>query len=410
MIAVSPFAPDSFPVMPPLFGVRLASGAFAIRYEDRSDLLLVEMTPRTTVAGVFTRSRTAAAPVAWCRKARRGGLAQGLVVNSGNANAFTGGDGGRAVDRTVEGAADLLSCRPSKVFVASTGVIGEPLPYEKIVSALPLLKERLSDAPWEAAARAIMTTDTYPKGVTRGADIGGVPVTLNGIAKGSGMIAPDMATMLAFLFTDAAIPSDVLQALLAEAVPGSFNSITVDGDTSTSDTVLLFATGAGSAHAEIHGVDDPRLRDFREKLDAVAVSLAQQIVRDGEGVRKFVTITVTGAAGVDAARRIGLAIANSPLVKTAVAGADANWGRIVMAVGKAGEDIRQERLAIRIGGVPVAEGGGAVSGYDEVPVARHMQGTEIDIAVDVGVGSGSATVWTGDLTHAYIDINADYRT
>ncbi len=410
MTKVSPLAPERFPDLPIVQGVRLAAGTCGLGYKGRNDLMLAELAPGTAVAGVLTRSLTASAPVEWVRKALRGGSARALVVNAGNANAFTGRAGAKAVERTVEAAADLFPCRPSTVFLASTGVIGEPISGQQIVAALPALKGALRENAWEEAAAAIMTTDTYPKGATRTALIGGVEVTINGIAKGSGMIGPDMATMLAFVFTDAAIPADVLQALTRRAVDRSFNCITVDGDTSTSDTVLVFATAAGAGHRPVGSAGDGHLRHFRRRLEEVMVDLAQQIVRDGEGATKFVTITLTGAASTRAARRIGLAIGNSPLVKTAIAGGDANWGRIVMAVGKAGEKADRDRLSIRIGGCPVAENGAPVPGYDEGPVARHMRGREVDIAVDVGVGRGRATVWTCDLTHGYIDINADYRS
>ncbi|MFQ5763579.1 MAG: bifunctional glutamate N-acetyltransferase/amino-acid acetyltransferase ArgJ [Rhodospirillales bacterium] len=406
----SPLAPKSFPRMPAVPGVTLAAGACGLHKRGRSDLMLAETASGTTVAGVFTRSLTASAPVQWCRKALAGGQARGLVVNAANANAFTGAHGMEAVERTVEAVADQLACRPSKIFAASTGVIGEPLSYEKIIGALPGLKAELSPNAWEAAAKAIMTTDTFPKGATRTAAIGGVEVTINGIAKGSGMIAPDMATMLAFAFTDATLPAPVLQALLADAVDRSFNRITVDSDTSTSDSVLLFATGAGGEHRPIEDAADGGLDDFRAALSALTLDLAHQVVRDGEGASRFIAVTVTGAETDAAARRIAFAIANSPLVKTAVAGADANWGRIIMAVGKAGEKVAPEKLSVAIGGVPVARGGGAVPGYAETPVARHMKGDEIAIDVDVGVGGGRATVWTCDLTHGYIEINADYRT
>ncbi|MEE8274370.1 MAG: bifunctional glutamate N-acetyltransferase/amino-acid acetyltransferase ArgJ, partial [Alphaproteobacteria bacterium] len=325
-------------------------------------------------------------------------------------NAFTGPAGTAAVETTAGEAARLMDCAAEEVFVASTGVIGEPLPTERIVAALPDLAGALAPGDWEAAARAIMTTDTYPKGAAARVAIDGVPVAVAGIAKGSGMIAPDMATMLAFLFTDAALPAGVLEDLLGAAVDRSFHCITVDGDTSTSDTVLLFATGAGEGHAEPAAADAPRLEGLRAALESVCLDLAQQVVRDGEGAQKFVAIAVSGAATDAAARRIGLAIANSPLVKTAIAGSDANWGRIVMAVGKAGEAIDPERLTIGVGGVRITEAGGRADGYDEAPVAAHMAGRDIEIAVDVGVGEGSATVWTCDLTHGYIDINADYRS
>ena len=408
MTTPSPLAPEQFPALPALAGVRLAVGEAAVRYEGRIDLLLVELHPETTVAGVFTRSLTASAPVEWCRKALVGGIAQGLVVNSGNSNAFTGKLGVASVERTVEAAADLLSCRPSKIFAASTGVIGEPMADHKITDALPSLYENLAADAWQAAAQAIMTTDTFPKGATATADVGGVTVTLNGIAKGSGMIAPDMATMLSFVFTDAAIAAPVLQEMLNHGAAASFNCITVDSDTSTSDTLMLFATGA-AGNDEITTLDDPRLQGFRAALDTLLIDLACQVVRDGEGASKFVTITVSGADDHRAARIIGLAIANSPLVKTAIAGEDANWGRIVMAVGKSGERADRDLLAISIGGVRVAAEGMVVSGYDEAPVAAHMKGPEISIDVDIGLGDGRATVWTCDLTRGYIDINADYR-
>ncbi len=409
MVERSPLAPARFPGLPPVKGVRLGATNCGIRDRGSPDLLLATLARGTVVAGVFTRSLTASAPVEWCRAALPGGRARAIIANSGNANAFTGKAGAASVARTVEAVARLLGCRKREVFVASTGVIGEPLPEDKIIAALPRLHEALSDEAWGSAAQAIMTTDTFAKGATRTAAIGGDRVVINGIAKGSGMIAPDMATMLAFLFTDAAIPVDVLQPLLARANARSFNSITVDGDTSTSDTALLAATGR-ARHRAVASPGDPHLRDFRLKLEDLAEDLAQQIVRDGEGAEKLVTVTVTGAASERAARRIGLAIANSPLVKTAIAGGDANWGRIVMAVGKAGEKVDPERLAIRIGGVLVAVNGAVHPDYDEAPVAAHMKGREIDIEVDVGVGRGRAVVWTCDLTHRYITINAEYWT
>ena len=405
----SPLAPSEAPRLPDIAGVRLAAAACEIRYKARSDVCLIALDPGTTVAGVLTRSLTAAAPVDWCRKALAGGGARAVVVNAGNANAFTGAQGEATVEGTVAEAARLMDCQPDEVFVASTGVIGEPLPTERLTGALAGLSENLDPSAWPAAAEAIMTTDTFPKLATRKTEIAGRPVTLNGICKGSGMIAPDMATMLGFVFTDAAIPAPVLQRLLGEATEVSFNAITVDGDTSTSDTVLLCATGKAGNPLPA-GPDDPALKDFGAALKDLMIELAQLIVRDGEGAQKFVTIRVSGAESRAAARRIGLAIGNSPLVKTAIAGADANWGRIVMAVGKAGERADRDRLAIRIGGCEVTRDGLAVPGYDEAPVARHMQGQEIEIEVDVGVGDGAATVWTCDLTHAYIDINADYRS
>lgn len=406
---ISPLAPARFPALPPLAGVRFATGACGVRYRDRTDVLLAELAPGATVAGVFTRSLTRSAPVDWCRTAVAGGRGRAVVVNSGNANAFTGRAGVASVKRTAAAAARLFACPARQVFVASTGVIGEPLPDERITRRLPEIKARLGADSWEAAARAIMTTDTFPKGATRTARIGDATVTLNGICKGAGMIAPDMATMLCFVFTDARIPAAALRAMLARGVDRSFNCITVDGDTSTSDTLLLFATGQ-ARHPTVRAAGDPLLRDFRRQLDSLLVDLAQQVARDGEGASKFIAVTVNGAASSRAARRIGLAIANSPLVKTAIAGEDANWGRIVMAVGKSGERADRDKLAIAIGGVPVARRGGVVPGYDEAPVAAHMKGREIDIVVDVGVGRGAATVWTCDLTHEFIAINADYRS
>ncbi|MFO1129605.1 MAG: bifunctional glutamate N-acetyltransferase/amino-acid acetyltransferase ArgJ [Rhodospirillales bacterium] len=406
---ISPFAPPRFPDLPPVSGLRLGVTAAGLRYRDRSDLLLAGFAEGTAVAGSFTRSQTAAAPVLWCREALAAGKAAALIVNAGNANAFTGRPGEVAVGATVDGVAGLFGCAREQVFVASTGVIGEVLPADRLLAALPKAAARLGGDGWETAARAIATTDTFPKGAGATCEIAGRPVALAGIAKGSGMIAPDMATMLAFVFTDAAIASPCLQWLLADAVARSFNSITVDGDTSTNDTVLLFATG-GAGHPPVDDPDDVALGSFREALDRVCQDLARQIVEDGEGISKFVTVRVTGAEGSAAARTIALAIANSPLVKTAIAGADANWGRIVMAVGKAGERIDRDRLAIRIGGVLITADGGPLAGYDEVPVAAHMRGRRIEIGVDVGVGHGEATIWTGDLTHRYIEINADYRS
>jgi len=405
----SPLAPARFPDLPPIAGARLATRACGIRYKDRADACLIELAAGATVAGVLTRSLTASAPVLWCRKALVGGRVRAILINAGNANAFTGSAGTDSVDRSVAAVVRALKCKPREVFVASTGVIGEPMPDKLLTGALTGLRTDLAADAWSTAAQAIMTTDTYPKGATRQAEIGGVPVTLNGIAKGSGMIAPDMATMLSFVVTDAKIPAKMLQALLKPAADASFNSITVDSDTSTSDTLLLCATGAAK-HRRMSSVADPLLRGFRAALGDLLCDLAHQVVRDGEGAQKFVTIEVAGAATRRAARRIGLAIGNSPLVKTAIAGEDANWGRIVMAVGKAGERADRDRLAIAIGGVAVARNGRVVPGYDEAPVARHMQGREIHIAVDVGIGRGKATVWTCDLTHGYIDINADYRS
>ena len=407
MNTVSPLAPGRFPDLPEIGGVRVATVEAGIRYKGRDDLLLVELAPGTAIAGALTRSLTASAPVDWCREALPGGRARAIVVNSGNANAFTGRVGKTAVEHTVAAAATALGCAEREVFVSSTGVIGEPLPAEStIVQKLPGLAQALASGNWDRAAGAIMTTDTFPKGASATAKIGGRTVRIAGIAKGSGMIAPDMATMLAYVFTDAAVPPDLLQRLTSRAVERSFNAITVDSDTSTSDTVLVAATGAAGNPPP----DAAMLRGFARALEAVCRDLAHQIVRDGEGASKFVEIAVTGAASARAAKRIGLAIANSPLVKTAIAGEDANWGRIVMAVGKAGEKADRDALRIGIGGVEITRGGQVVPDYDETPVARHMQGQDIRIAVDIGVGRGKATVWTCDLTHGYIDINGSYRS
>ncbi len=408
-LEVSPLAPKRFPTLPEIAGVQFATAACGVKYKGRPDVCLMVLDPGSTVAGVLTKSKCPSAPVDWCRDRLKGGKARALLVNSGNANAFTGKTGETSVKRVVQAVAGALGCRPQDVLAASTGVIGVPLPTERIIKTVKGLPKKLKPGGWTTAARAIMTTDTYPKGALRKAEIGGKPVMLAGIAKGSGMIAPDMGTMLSFAFTDARLPAPVLQALLRQAADRTFNCITVDGDTSTSDTLLFGATGKAK-HPRINDPRDPRLADFRLALEELLRDLAQQVVRDGEGASKFITINVRGAASQGAARRIGLAIGNSPLVKTAIAGEDANWGRIVMAVGKSGERADRDRLAIAIGGVQVAEAGEVVPGYDEAPVARHMKGSSIDIDVDIGIGRGRATVWTCDLTHGYISINADYRS
>jgi glutamate N-acetyltransferase/amino-acid N-acetyltransferase len=405
----SPLAPERFPDMPAIAGVRLAAGAAGLRYLGRPDLLLVELAQGTAVAGLLTRSRVPGHPVTWCRAILPRGRARGLVVNAGNANVLVGAAGDAAVRVEAETAAALLGCAPEDVFVASTGVIGEPLPVDKITQALPGLCEALALPGWREAAEAIRTTDTFAKGACARARIGAAEVTVAGIAKGSGMIQPDMATMLAFLFTDATLPAAILQPLLEAACDRSFHAITVDSDTSTSDTLLLFATGQ-ARHPVPRGADDALLESFRTALGQVARELALQVVRDGEGASKLIAITVRGASDDGSARRIGLAIANSPLVKTAIAGADANWGRIAMAVGKAGEPVELAHLAISFGGHAVAQGGARVPDLDEAPVAAHLEGRKIEITVGVGSGPGAATVWTCDLTHNYIAINADYRS
>ena len=388
-------------------GVRLAVGEAGIRYKGRTDVLLAEFAEGTTVAGVFTKNLCPGAPVTYCREVLQGGIARGLVVNAGNANVFNGIAGIRAVEATAAAAAGTLQVAPETIFLASTGVIGEPLPAQKIVAVMDRLKADLRPDRLAEAARAIMTTDTFPKAATRTARLGGTEVRITGIAKGSGMIAPDMATMLSFIFTDAAIPAPALQAMLTKSVDHSFNAITIDSDTSTSDTVLLFATG----QAGNKPTDDPKqLADFRRALGEVTHDLAMLVVRDGEGAAKLIEITVDGAVSNHSAKRIALSIANSPLVKTAIAGEDANWGRIVMAVGKAGEPADRDKLAIAVGGTWMAKAGGVVPGYNEAPVVAHMRGREIKIDVDLGLGQGRATVWTCDLTHGYIDINGSYRS
>ena len=404
-IPTSPLALP-LPALPPVAGVRLAVGQAGIRYQGRDDVLLATFAEGTTVAGVFTKNLCPGAPVTWCREMLPGGQARGLVVNAGNANVFNGVAGQRAVEATAKSAAETIGAPRETIFLASTGVIGEPMPAHKIVGVMQSLYGK-PESGLADAARAIMTTDTFPKAATRKARLGGIEVQISGIAKGSGMIAPDMATMLAFLFTDAAIPAPALQAMLAKGVDHSFNCITIASDTSTSDTVLLFATG----QARNKPTDDPAaLADFRRALGEVLHDLAMLVVRDGEGAQKLVKITVDGAVSNHSARRIGLAIANSPLVKTAIAGEDANWGRIVMAVGKAGEPADRDKLAIAVGGTWMAKAGGVVPGYNEAPVVAHMKGREIDIEVDIGLGTGRATVWTCDLTHGYIDINGSYRS
>jgi glutamate N-acetyltransferase/amino-acid N-acetyltransferase len=408
-LKVSPLAPAGFPALPVVPGVRFATANCGIRYKGRDDLMVAALDEGTTVAGVLTRSLTASAPVLWCRRALAGGRARAMVVNSGNSNAFTGKAGDAFVRATLEAAARLVGCREEEVFLASTGVIGQPMPPDLIARSIPGLEGRFSAEAWEPAARAIMTTDTFPKASARKARIDGTEVTVAGFCKGSGMIAPDMATMLGFVFTDAAVAAPALQALLSASTERSFNAVTVDGDTSTSDTVLLAATGK-AGNAPVADAADPRLADFARALDEVMVELAQLIVRDGEGATKFVTVRVEGAESDAAAKRIGLSIANSPLVKTAIAGEDANWGRIVMAIGKAGERAERDLIRISIGGVLICADGMQVPGYDEAPVAAHMKGQEVDVLVELGIGAGKATVWTCDLTHGYIDINGSYRS
>jgi len=410
MLDISPLAPADLPAMPPIPGVRIATMNSGIKYKGRDDVLLMTFDAGSVMAGVVTKSKTRSAPVEHCVDAlAAGGGARALVVNAGNANAFTGRSGDIVVTRTVETAAAALGCASMEVYVSSTGVIGEPVPENVIPNCVKALVGSLSEDGWDRAAIAIGTTDTFAKYATRTAKIAGVEVRLNGIVKGSGMIAPDMATMLGYMATDAAIPQPILQTLLSRAVDKSFNCITVDSDTSTSDTVLLAATGkAGNAPPASH--NDPALKDFKRALQEICTELAQLVVKDGEGATKFIEIRVVGATSPGAAKQIGLAVANSPLVKTAIAGEDANWGRIVMAVGKSGARAERDKLRILIGGSEITANGMVVEGYDEAPVAAHMQGQNIDIEVDIGLGRGRATVWTCDLTHGYITINADYRS
>jgi glutamate N-acetyltransferase/amino-acid N-acetyltransferase len=408
----SPFAPARLPDMPVVPGVRLAACEAGIRYKGRTDLMLALLDPGTTAAGVLTRSKTCSAPVLWCRANLKGGKARALVVNSGNANAFTGKRGSEAARITAEAAAKAVGCGTDEVYLSSTGVIGEPLDAGKFSHLLGDLAAKANATAWHEAARAIMTTDTFPKLATRRIALGGTEVVINGFAKGAGMIAPDMATLLVYVFTDAAIAPGPLQAMLAAGTDKSFNSITVDSDTSTSDTLLLFATGKAVARGArpIESADSADGRRFAAALADLLHELALWVVKDGEGASKLVRIDVAGAESDAAARRIGFAIANSPLVKTAIAGEDPNWGRVVMAVGKSGEAADRDRLSIRFGDIQVAKEGERAPTYDEATVARYMKGREIDILVDLGLGAGQATVWTCDLTHDYISINADYRS
>ena len=402
---VSPLAPAAFPALPVIGGVRFAAAAAGVRYKGRTDVMLAELAGGTTVAGVFTRSATRSAPVLDCQAknaAPTGGRAA-ILVNSGNSNAFTGQKGREAVTNICAAVAEGMGIAAERVFTSSTGVIGEPLPWERITARIADLRDGLSPDAMEAAARAIMTTDTFPKGAAAEVAVGGRTVRIAGIAKGSGMIAPDMGTMLVYVFTDAVIAHDPLQELVSAITERTFNCITVDSDTSTSDTLLVAATGAS-------GVDVTGDAAFAAALEGVMLDLALQVVRDGEGATKFVTVEVTGAATDADARKVGLAIANSPLVKTAIAGEDANWGRIVMAVGKSGATADRDRLSIRFGDVWVARDGWRVPEYSEEAATACMKRQEIEIGVDLGIGAGRARVWTCDLTHGYIDINADYRS
>jgi glutamate N-acetyltransferase / amino-acid N-acetyltransferase len=411
-LSISPLAPAQFPEMPPVAGVRFATAAAGIRYPGRTDVLLALFQEATAVAGVFTRSKCPSAPVDWCRAHLKRGHAAALVVNSGNANAFTGRHGRDATRMTAQLVARAAGCRDSQVFLASTGVIGEPLDAAKFGTVMGELVTSAAPGGWQNAAKAIMTTDTFPKGAAAIARFGATPVTVCGIAKGAGMIAPDMATMLSFVFTDAPISSRVLQNLLKQGVTDTFNAVTIDGDTSTSDTLLAFATGAAGARGmqKITTLSDQRLPAMRKAFDAVLGNLAEQVARDGEGARKLIEIIVEGAVSKSSARKIALSIANSPLVKTAIAGEDANWGRVVMAVGKAGEPANRDRLSIWFGGVRVAHNGERDPDYDEDAVSSAMKRPEILLKVALGLGRGHDRVLTCDLTKEYVAINGDYRS
>ena len=409
---ISPFAAKSLPAMPRIDGVRFATCEAGIRYKNRTDLLLGVFDPGTVAAGVLTQSKTASAPVLWCRENLKSGSARALVVNSGNANAFTGQRGRDAVQTTAEAASMAGNCRLPEVYIASTGVIGEPMDASKFADQLAQLGKAAKPDGFEAAARAIMTTDTYPKLATRTVKIGATDVHINGFCKGAGMIAPDMATMLCFIFTDAAIGQPLLQRLVSALSDQTFNCITIDGDTSTSDTLLVFATGAAAKRgaSAITDMADPACGAFAGALRQVMHDLALQVVRDGEGLSKFVTFEVWGAENDRAARRIAFSCANSPILKTAIAGEDPNWGRVVMAVGKSGEAADRDRLSIWFGPHLVARNGERAPEYVEKTVAAYMKNPEIVIRVDVGISGGHATVWTCDLTHDYVTINADYRS
>ena len=403
--AVSPLAPDHFPQLPVIEGVRFATIAAVVRYQGRTDVMLAVLAPGSTVAGAFTKSATRAAPVLDCQ-AKIGGVSEdgaAILVNSGNANAFTGKNGVAAVEAITAAVAEVCGISQSRVFTSSTGVIGEPLPHERVTAVLPQLQSKLDPEGISDAAKAIMTTDTFPKGAREEIEIDGKAVSIAGIAKGSGMIAPDMATMLVYIFTDAIVSQSALQKMLSRHTETTFNCITVDSDTSTSDSLILAATGAS-------GVDASESGAFSDALYRVMLNLAHQVVQDGEGATKFVEIAVTGAATDEDAKIHGMAIANSPLIKTAIAGQDPNWGRVVMAIGKSGAAADRDRLSIRFGDIEVAKEGWRSPNYSEEAAAAHMKGQNIVIGVDLGIGEGKATVWTCDLTHGYIDINADYRS
>jgi len=410
--AVSPLAPTEVPEMPMIPGVRLATAAAGIRYKGRTDVLLAVMDKGTSVAGVFTKSKCPSAPVEWCRAKLKTGQARALVVNSGNANAFTGKTGRAATTLTAALAAKAVGCSANEVYLASTGVIGEPLDATKFDGVLGTLAESAAPADWMNAAKAIMTTDTFPKVATATVKLGKAKVTINGMAKGAGMIMPDMATMLSFVFTDAPLSSSVLQSLLKSGVEDTFNALTIDSDTSTSDTLLAFATGAAAAHGapKITRASDVRLKAFTKAFRAILANLAEQVARDGEGARKLVEVIVEGATTKISARRIAMSVANSPLVKTAIAGEDANWGRVVMAVGKAGEPANRDKLSISFNGIRVAKSGARDPSYNEAEVSEAMKSPTIQIKVSLGLGKARDRVLTCDLTKEYVAINGDYRS
>jgi glutamate N-acetyltransferase / amino-acid N-acetyltransferase len=408
--SISPLAPKKYAKLGPIEGVRLETAQAGIKYKNRTDVFLMVFDKPAQVAGVFTRSKCPSAPVDHCRKSLGNGVARAVVVNSGNANAFTGKKGVATTKATADAAAKAVGCKPEDVFLASTGVIGEPLDAGKFTGLLPAMVEKACGDFWLESAKAIMTTDTFPKVATAKAKIGDTEVTINGIAKGAGMIAPDMATMLSFVVTDAAIASPVLQSLLSKAVGPTFNAVTVDSDTSTSDTLLLFATGAAKGASPVTDVKDPRLSGFKRALGKVLKDLSQQVIRDGEGARKLIEVNVTGAKSAKSAKRIALSIANSPLVKTAVAGEDANWGRVVMAVGKAGEPADRDKLSIWFGKNRLAHEGERDTSYSEEKTSAYMRQDHIVIRADLGIGRGKSTVWTCDLTKEYVAINGDYRS
>ena len=412
-MTISLFAPKRFPNLPPIAGFEMATAKAGVKYANRVDLWGLRAVAGTQVAAVFTKNQCPGAPVDWSRRALtwpvKPNAPRLVIVNSGNANVFAGQKSRDAVLETATQAAKIFGGEPEAVFLASTGVIGEPLDASKITEKFPQMKSALDAGGWEAAARAIMTTDTYAKGSTQEAEIDGVKVRLNGIVKGSGMIAPDMATMLGYIATDANIAAPVLQSLLSDLTETSFNAITVDSDTSTSDTVMLLASCQAS-HAPVTEIKDPRLAKFRKALGVVMLDLAHQLVKDGEGASKFVTIKVSGAVSDTSAKIIGLSVANSPLVKTAIAGEDANWGRIIMAVGKAGQPAERDKLTLYLGPHLLAKNGQRLEDYQELDGAAYMKNSEIEISIDLGLGSGVSTVWTCDFTHRYIEINADYRS